>query len=129
MSNCLSWSTIFVHIYIFFLNETQLLSLIKNWSCSCREHSSQHKRNSMCFGIDILKIELIFDGSRIDFSKIKTNYEKMEIIKFWRSQMSYKDFSNWKYFRKVWFPVISCLASQKSYKIGLMWMCDYLEQN
>ena len=34
----------------------------------------------MCFGIDFRKIESIFDGSRIDFSKIKTNFSKIVIF-------------------------------------------------
>ena len=43
----------------------------------------QHEKNSICFGIDFLEIESIFDGSRIDFSKIKTKIEKiMQIQKY-----------------------------------------------
>ena len=34
----------------------------------------------LCFGIDFRKIEFIFDGSKIDFSKIKTNFWKSDIF-------------------------------------------------
>ena len=60
----------------------------------------QHERNSICFGIDFLEIESIFDGSTIDFSEIKTiffentNFGKYQILK--RSDELQKNFYNEK---------------------------------
>ena len=45
--------------------------------------NSQHttyRESIFCFGIDFWIIESIFDGSRIDFSKIKTNFSKIVIF-------------------------------------------------
>ena len=45
--------------------------------------NSQHttyRESIFCFGIDYWIIESIFDGSRIDFSRIKTNFSKIVIF-------------------------------------------------
>ena len=70
---CLTFWIDLLFCYLFMLEK----KISKKPICSYSLLSIQHERNSICFGIDFKKIELIFDGSWIDFFKIKTKIEKI----------------------------------------------------
>ena len=87
-----SWSSIFVFIYI--CVNTQIskktdpcvnkwVSTLNFWCCWAKH--TTYRESILCFGIDICKLESIFDGSGIDFPKIKTKLKKM--WKFWNYQI------------------------------------------